>query len=187
MSTEMSESMENSSSPSPWRLNLAGITGFALAISTVVFVIMLGGHPELFLNVPALVVVVGLTTAIGLMAYGTRDLARALFAMRVVVARLPVGLLRHRDADVLRGLTVYVYASGIIGSSIGIIQILATLDDPSTLYPAVAVASLPVFYAVLASEGLLRPAARLIERRPLACDRRKNLHAPLTPHGTRRR
>lgn len=97
MSTETSETMENASPPRPWSLNGAGITGLALAISLVVLAIVLGGDPLLFLNIPSLVIVAGLTAAIGLMAYGAKDLARALFAMRVVVTHLPSGLLCQRD------------------------------------------------------------------------------------------
>lgn len=163
MSKETLEAMENSSSPGPWRLNLSGVAGFTLAVSTVVLAIILGGRLELFFNIPSVVLVVGLTTAIGLMTYGVKDLARALFALRVVVAHMPEGLLCKRDAEILRGLTVYIYASGVIGTSIGIIQMLATLDDPSTVYQGLTVALLTLFYAVLISEGLFRPAARMIE------------------------
>lgn len=55
-------------------------------------------------------------------------------------------------ADMLSNMGAYAPAFGMIGTLIGLVQMLANLDDPSTIGPKMAVAMITTFYgAVLAN------------------------------------
>ena len=71
--------------------------------------------------------------------------------------------LRHLDsAGVLRRAAEIAPAMGLIGTLIGLVQMLAHLDDPARIGPGMAVALLTTFYgAVLANVVLLPLAAKL--------------------------
>lgn len=56
-------------------------------------------------------------------------------------------------------------AMGMIGTLIGLVQMLRTLDDPSTIGPAMAVALLTTFYGALVGFVLCNPIAEKLERR----------------------
>jgi chemotaxis protein MotA len=55
-------------------------------------------------------------------------------------------------------------AMGLIGTLIGLVQMLGNLEDPSTIGPAMAVALLTTFYGALMSYMLFSPLATKLER-----------------------
>lgn len=55
-------------------------------------------------------------------------------------------------------------AMGLIGTLIGLVQMLANLDDPSTIGPAMAVALLTTFYGAVLSYMVFTPIATKLER-----------------------
>ncbi len=68
-----------------------------------------------------------------------------------------IGMLR-RGAEVAP-------AMGLIGTLIGLVQMLATLDDPSTIGPSMAVALITTFYGAIISSVILTPLANKLEKR----------------------
>jgi chemotaxis protein MotA len=78
-------------------------------------------------------------------------------------AQLQSALLRHRAAsDMLRRGGEVAPAMGLIGTLVGLVQMLANLNTPSSIGPAMAVAILATLYgAVLANVVLLPFAAKL--------------------------
>ena len=64
--------------------------------------------------------------------------------------------------EVIRGLITPLYASGMIGTLIGLVQMLATLEYPSQIGAGMAVAMLTILYSVLGAELILRPTARVL-------------------------
>ncbi len=68
-----------------------------------------------------------------------------------------IGMLR-RGAEVAP-------AMGLIGTLIGLVQMLATLDDPSTIGPSMAVALLTTFYGAILGSVVLTPLANKLEKR----------------------
>lgn len=54
---------------------------------------------------------------------------------------------------------------GLLGTLIGLVQMLSQLDDPSTIGPAMAVALLTTFYGAFMSTVVLAPLAAKIERK----------------------
>ncbi len=115
-----------------------------------------------------------LEAELGAMHYG-RFLAQA---VSLVVDGLPaeevesiLGRERHatrerhiRSAGVLRRAGEVAPAMGLIGTLIGLVQMLGNLDDPSSIGPAMAVALLTTFYGAVLSNMVFNPLATKLER-----------------------
>jgi hypothetical protein len=144
-------------------MNISGVLGLALFVLVMVSMALNIGSPLLFLNVPALIICVGLSTALGSMSFGIPDTTRGIWALRALLVRVPPETVSQREVAVLRGLIGPVYASGLIGLIVGVIGMLARLEDPSMIGHGMAVALTCPFYAVLIAEVVLRPAVRLTE------------------------
>jgi hypothetical protein len=59
--------------------------------------------------------------------------------------------------QVLSTLRLTISGSGVIGSLVGFVSMLANMDDPASLGPAMAVALLTALYAIIGSELLVAP------------------------------
>ncbi len=68
------------------------------------------------------------------------------------------------SAAVLRKAAEFAPAMGLIGTLIGLVQMLSRLEDPSTIGPAMAVALLTTFYGAVLANLVLAPVAAKIER-----------------------
>ena len=53
---------------------------------------------------------------------------------------------------------------GLIGTLVGLIQMLGNLEDPSTIGPAMAVALLTTFYGAILANMVFTPLASKLER-----------------------
>lgn len=72
---------------------------------------------------------------------------------------------RHRrSASILRRASEIAPAMGLIGTLIGLVQMLANLQDPETIGPAMAVALLTTFYGAILGTAVLAPMAAKLER-----------------------
>ena len=72
---------------------------------------------------------------------------------------------RHaRSASVLRRASELAPAMGLIGTLIGLVQMLSNLDDPSTIGPSMAIALLTTFYGAILANIVLVPLASKLER-----------------------
>lgn len=72
---------------------------------------------------------------------------------------------RHaKGASVLRKAAEIAPAMGLIGTLVGLVQMLGRLDDPSTIGPAMAVALLTTFYGAILANVVLSPLASKLER-----------------------
>lgn len=70
----------------------------------------------------------------------------------------------HRSAGVLRKAAEISPAMGLIGTLIGLVQMLGNLDNPDVIGPSMAVALITTFYGVLAANVILNPLATKLER-----------------------
>ncbi len=70
----------------------------------------------------------------------------------------------HKSAGVLRRAAEVSPAMGLIGTLIGLVQMLGNLDDPSTIGPSMAVALLTTFYGAILSNMFFAPLASKLER-----------------------
>jgi len=74
-------------------------------------------------------------------------------------------MLRHnKGANILRKAAEFAPAMGLIGTLIGLVQMLGNLDDPSTIGPAMAVALLTTFYGAVLANMVFSPMASKLER-----------------------
>ncbi len=73
---------------------------------------------------------------------------------------------RHgTGADIMGAFAAFAPAMGMIGTVIGLVQMLQTMDDPSTIGPAMAVALITTFYgAVLANLVFIPMQGKLKQR-----------------------
>lgn len=72
---------------------------------------------------------------------------------------------RHRrSASILRRAAEVAPAMGLIGTLIGLVQMLADLENPDAIGPAMAVALLTTFYGAIMGMAVLAPMAAKLER-----------------------
>lgn len=72
---------------------------------------------------------------------------------------------RHRQsASVLRKMAEFAPAMGLIGTLIGLVQMLGNLQDPTTIGSAMAVALLTTFYGAVLANMVFLPLASKLER-----------------------
>jgi chemotaxis protein MotA len=73
---------------------------------------------------------------------------------------------RHKlGADIFTAMGTFAPAMGMIGTLIGLVQMLQSMDDPSTIGPAMAVALLTTFYGALMANILCMPIAGKLKTR----------------------
>ena len=149
---------------------LLGFTGFFAMISLAV---CLGSDIGIFINLPSIIVCFGGMFMLSILTFSIKDVVKASLLIRYIftVTSIPVERFDSIDIKILRGMIVHLYAAGAIGVFIGAVQMLAALDDPGSIGPAVAVALLCPFYSLLIAEGILRPMAHHLDHRLSAEDR----------------
>ncbi len=68
--------------------------------------------------------------------------------------------LRHeKGAEIFTSLAAYAPAMGMVGTLIGLVQMLQTMDDPASIGPAMAVALLTTFYGAVTANVVCSPMA----------------------------
>ena len=72
---------------------------------------------------------------------------------------------RHaRSSSVLRRMSEFAPAMGLIGTLIGLVQMLGNLSEPASIGPAMAVALLTTFYGAVLANMVFLPLASKLER-----------------------
>ena len=73
---------------------------------------------------------------------------------------------RHESgANIFTTMAAYSPAMGMIGTLIGLVQMLQTMDDPASIGPAMAIALLTTFYGAVAANILFNPMAGKLKHR----------------------
>jgi len=73
---------------------------------------------------------------------------------------------RHRSGQkVFKGMGTLAPAFGMIGTLVGLVQMLRALDDPQKIGPAMAVALITTLYGAVAANLLFLPMAGKLEER----------------------
>ncbi len=142
-------------------MRASGVIGLLLVIIITVLCIFMGGG-DYFFHVPSLVFIVMPSIGLGMMVHG-KQYFRALCSIRHLFGTLSSNQPDLREAGALRDTIVHVYAMGAIGTIIGWIQMLVNCQDLEAMPVGFAVSILTLFYSLLISELLLRPAAKRIE------------------------
>ncbi|WP_240932663.1 motility protein A [Pelagibius litoralis] len=209
-------------------VDFATLLGISGAFAMIAGAMVLGGQPSAFLDIPAVLIVIGGTFLVTTVSFSlgevghaqglmfraavyhaetqenavlqalyladlarkrgrlalqnvTDELADAPFlhhAISLVVDGLPAEEVerilaqdtqatyeRHlRSAGILRRAGEVAPAMGLIGTLVGLVQMLGNLDDPSTIGPAMAVALLTTFYGAVLANMVFTPLATKLER-----------------------
>jgi len=203
-------------------MDFATILGVICAFGLVFIAIFAGGGLQLFINAPALMIVVGGTLGATMINYPLRDVfgvfnvaKKALFTKSISVNELikrflsfakksrkegilaletdlkevkdefivkgiqlsidglepeeirdvletEIDFIRSRHqlgADIFTTMGTFSPALGMIGTLIGLVQMLQRLDDPSRIGPAMAVALLTTFYGSIIANIVCLPVA----------------------------
>ncbi len=91
--------------------------------------------------------------------YNAEDVAR------VLSQDLDALMERHRrSASILRRASEVAPAMGLIGTLVGLVQMLAQLQDPESIGPSMAIALLTTFYGAILGTVVLAPLAAKLER-----------------------
>jgi len=209
-------------------MDIATILGVISAFGLVCVAIFIGGGINLFINIPALMIVIGGTLGATMINYPLRDVVgvfkiakNALQTKKISISELITTFIRlsHisrkegilaleneikavRDGFFVKGvqlsidglepeqirdileteveftisrhqlgaeifLTMGTFspALGMIGTLIGLVQMLQTLDDPSKIGPAMAVALLTTFYGSIMANIVCLPIAGKLRTR----------------------
>jgi len=84
---------------------------------------------------------------------------------RIMQSELQATTERHaRAVGMLRKAAEISPAMGLIGTLVGLVQMLGTLEDPSTIGPSMAVALLTTFYGAILANLVFTPLASKLER-----------------------
>ena len=214
--------------PSGASLDFATLAGVLGAFALIATAMVLGGSPGAFLDIPALLIVLGGSFLVTSVSFSVGEIFRAqgvmlkavvyqaqdpsaaaeqilalagqarrngilslqrtlhlleehpfLFrSLRLAVDGLPAEQIeqvlsseaqamnsRHlRSAGVLRRAGEVAPAMGLIGTLIGLVQMLGNLEDPESIGPAMAVALLTTFYGAVLANMVFLPLASKLER-----------------------
>ena len=209
-------------------MDIATILGVISAFGLVCIAIFMGGGIQLFINIPALMIVVGGTLGATMINYPLKDVfgvlnvvKKALFTKNIPVDELikrflgfakksrkegilalegeikdvtdeflkkgvqlsidglepqeisdvletEVDFIRSRHqmgAEIFTTMGTFAPALGMIGTLIGLVQMLQTLDDPGSIGPAMAVALLTTFYGSIMANIVCLPIAGKLRTR----------------------
>ena len=209
-------------------MDIATILGVISAFGLVFIAIFMGGGVQLFINVPALMIVVGGTLGATMISYPLGDVfgvfsvvRKALFTKNIStnemikmfvnfskksrkegilalegdikdvnneflrkgmqlsidglepqeisdVLETEIDFIRSRHqlgAEVFTTMGTYSPALGMIGTLIGLVQMLQRLDDPGAIGPAMAVALLTTFYGSIMANIMFLPVAGRLRTR----------------------
>lgn len=209
-------------------MDFATILGVISAFGLVCIAISMGGGVQLFINAPALMIVVGGTLGATMISYPLRDVfgvfnvvKKTLFTRNISVNELikrfigfskksrkegilalegeikdvadgflkkgiqlsidglepqdisdvletEVDFIRSRHqmgAEIFTTMGTFAPALGMIGTLIGLVQMLQTLDDPGSIGPAMAVALLTTFYGSIIANIVCLPIAGKLRTR----------------------
>jgi chemotaxis protein MotA len=84
---------------------------------------------------------------------------------RILTQDIDALIERHRrTASIARRAAEVAPAMGLVGTLVGLVQMLNQMDDPSKIGPAMAVALLTTFYGAVISTVFLMPLAAKLER-----------------------
>lgn len=142
---------------------LSGTLGILVAFCSLLVLTVPGGSVTHFINIPSIVFVTCVALGLQLATVGGTALSDLSLGLRLLFFESPPSALRAGLATDLRAFARYLYVAGILGSIIGLIQMLASFSDWSSLSFALVTMALTPFYATILAECVVRPCANRID------------------------
>ncbi len=140
-----------------------GLLFGALGVGMILAGILMGGRLGLFIDPPSVAIVFGITF---FFTFAYHSAGQFFAALTKGFGREPVPANEaQQHIRVLWTARTLATASGVIGSLIGFVNMLANMDDPKSIGPAMAVALLTMLYAVILAEGLFGPLINRLRNR----------------------
>lgn len=88
------------------------------------------------------------------------------FIQKMLAKDINNSIARHEAGqDMFVGVGDVAPAMGMIGTLIGLVQMLSTMDDPATIGPSMAVALLTTLYGAIIANVIALPIAKKLEKR----------------------
>ena len=125
-----------------------------LGFMSLITAIIMNSETLIFIDTTSLMLVILLPLFFTMGFHGPTDLIKAVH-ISLSAAKLDEQATAHEHT--LSTLRLTTSASGVVGSLIGFVSMLAQMDDPSKIGPAMAVSLLTALYAVIISELLIAP------------------------------
>lgn len=141
----------------PQGLSFGKLLGFVLLVSSVFLGIVLGSPLDSFFNAPSVVLVLGVLLGGVFSSHSWADIRQGFCAY--------FGPEELSESEARKGYSLFsrlselALGAGLIGTLIGLVQMLQALEDPTKIGPALAVALLTLFYGVILSVFVFRGAA----------------------------
>lgn len=139
------------------------ILGWLIAFGFMLGAMALGGHPLMFIDLPSVCVVVGISSGVLLSRFTPAELRLGLRALK---SRPSTESEQRRALAVLTTMRLATLGAGAAGFLMGIVMMLGNLADPSAIGPAMAVALLSTLYAVVLSELIIAPSIAALSLLP---------------------
>lgn len=132
------------------KFSLCRLIGLGGVMFIIVGVIFIGAGSAMFVNLPSLAIVFGITFFLLLATFGTDFLRFVPDALVTLVATRQEP--NKKFAEIAAYASRYIIGAGVIGALIGLVQMLCDLSDPSSIGAGMATALIVPFYAIVASE-----------------------------------
>ena len=148
------------------------LIGFGLFVAGMA----MGGPLNHFIDLPSVIIVLGPTVCL---TSGYHSFGGLMSAIEAAIGTDPdVAVDAKNYIHTLSTARRIASGSGALGGLIGMVNMLAQMDDPTAIGPAMAVLLLSILYAVMLSELVLSP---LLNRLYARCD--GGAGAPTSPSG----
>ena len=148
------------------------LIGLNILILMVVGTAMLGGKLGIYLDIPSLVMVIGVLIGGALMCFSLEQLVDAFGAVLAGGdARPATAWQRETRIAVFARLYQLAWGGGLVGALTGLIAMLSDLSDPESIGAGMAVALLAPAYGALVAEFVFNPMQQAVmNQRPIDTD-----------------
>ena len=146
------------------RIAWSAMAGALITAITVFFCTSVGHNGPsvhnvmLFLDLDSFLIVAATAFGLLLFTHGLKTFSFFAACIKIIFAKLDTPSLIN--AEIAKDAAIYTLAGGIPGCLIGIIKMLATLDDPSKLGVGIAIALLSTLYAAFGSGLVFIPLSK---------------------------
>lgn len=138
-------------------MNIRAVGSLLLLVGIICSAIMLGAPLETFVDLVSALLVGGIILCCTLWSFKPEEVITALSdSFREQIDEEERAINNH---TVLSKMADFSVAAGVIGTITGLVMMLQSMEDPTTIGPAMAVALLTMFYGTLLGELVFRSMA----------------------------